>query len=148
MAKAAELGPLRYEQRASVHQLLREYHLLGTLLEQFITDEVAAMGPDADPVGAFQALSRVSHSVRVLQQQTVDTFVGNTPKPSSGKPRTARFTRLVSHESASRWASCRSWRGCCRLTTRPRPPREMLGRNVDRLGDVAGKLERLARCPA
>ena len=33
MTKAAELGELRYQQRASVHQLLREYHLLGTVLE-------------------------------------------------------------------------------------------------------------------
>src|SRR5688500_7785961 len=71
MAKAAELGLLRYAQRASVHQLLREYHLLGTLLERFITDAVADMGRDADAVGALQALSRVAQSVRVLQQQTV-----------------------------------------------------------------------------
>src|SRR5688500_8536486 len=75
MTKAAELGLLRYSQRASVHQLLREYHLLGTLLERFITDAVTAMGADADAVGALEALSRVAQCVRVLQQQTVDTFV-------------------------------------------------------------------------
>ena len=45
MSKAAELGLLRYSQRASVHQLLREYHLLGTLLERFITEAVTEHRP-------------------------------------------------------------------------------------------------------
>src|SRR5688500_2502024 len=76
MAKAAELGLLRYSQRSSVHQLLREYHLLGSLLERFITNAVAEMGTHADAVDALHALSRVGQCVRVLQQQTVDTFVG------------------------------------------------------------------------
>ena len=76
MSKAAELGELRYQQRSSVHQLLREYHMLGTILEEFITSEVARMGSAADAVEALNALSCVSHAVRVLQRQTVDTFVG------------------------------------------------------------------------
>ena len=66
MAKAAELGSLRYQQRASVHQLMREYHLLGTLLEQFITHEVAAMGTAVDPIGALQALgARLAERARL-----------------------------------------------------------------------------------
>jgi hypothetical protein len=85
MAKAAELGLLRYEQRASVHQLLREYHLLGTLLEKFIATEVAAMGSGANPVGALQAIVRVSHAVRVLQQQTVDTLDQPRNPPAPGR---------------------------------------------------------------
>lgn len=147
MAKAAELGLLRYEQRASVHQLLREYHLLGTLLEEFITAEVATMGVRADAVEALQALARVSQAVRVLQQQTVDTFVGKyseTIERQTGQLR--GFTRLVSHE-------IRQPLGVLQLIARMLPSSEpatarlidMLGRNVSRLGEVAGKLERLAR---
>ena len=147
MAKAAELGELRYAQRASVHQLLREYHLLGELLESFITEQVAAMGPQADAVAALQALARVSQSVRVLQQQTVDTFVGKyseTIERQTGQLR--GFTRLISHE-------IRQPLGVLQVLSRVLPPgdansarlMETLGRNVTRLGDVASKLERLAR---
>ena len=147
MAKAAELGTLRYEQRASVHQLLREYHMLGALLEDFITKEVAAMGPAADAAEALQALARVSQSVRVLQQQTVDTFVSKyTETIERQTSQLQGFTRLVSHE-------IRQPLGVLQLVARMIPASdpaltpvlEMLGRNVTRLGEVAAKLERLAR---
>jgi signal transduction histidine kinase len=147
MAKAAELGLLRYAQRSSVHQLLREYHVLGTLLERFITDAVAAMGPEADAVGALQVLSRVGQCVRVLQQQTVDTFVGKYSETIERQTAQLRgFTSLVSHE-------IRQPLGVLQLVARILPKNdpasvpliEMLDRNVTRLGDVSGKLERLAR---
>lgn len=147
LAKAEELGLLRYQQRASVHQLLREYHLLGTLLEEFITAEVEKMGSTVDAVEALQALARVSQSVRVLQQQTVDTFVGKYAETIDRQTGQLRgFTRLVSHE-------IRQPLGVLQLIARMLPSGdpesvrliEMLGRNVSRLGDVAGKLERLAR---
>jgi signal transduction histidine kinase len=147
MTKAAELGVLRYAQRASVHQLLREYHLLGALLEQFITDEVAAMGHGADAREALRALTRVSQSVRVLQQQTVDTFVGKYSETIDQQTGQLRgFARLVSHE-------IRQPLGVLQMIARLLPANdpatqpliEMLARNVARLGDVAGKLERLTR---
>lgn len=147
MSKAAELGALRYQQRASVHQLLREYHLLGELLERFITDEVAAMGPEADAVAALNALSRVSQCVRVLQQQTVDSFVGKYTDTIERQTSQLRgFTRLVSHE-------IRQPLGVLQVVARiiptddPRlaPLLEMLARNVTRMGEVSAKLERLAR---
>ena len=147
MAKAAELGTLRYQQRASVHQLLREYHLLGELLERFLTAEVAAMGPAADAVAALNALSRVAQCVRVLQQQTVDTFVGKYTDTIERQTSQLRgFTRLVSHE-------IRQPLGVLQVVARiiptdnPKsaPLLEMLSRNVTRLGDVSAKLERLAR---
>jgi signal transduction histidine kinase len=147
MAKAAELGQLRYDQHATVHQLLREYHLLGTLLEDFLAAEVAKMGREVDAVAALQAVSRVSQAVRVLQQQTVDTFVrkySETIERQTGQLR--GFTRLVSHE-------IRQPLGVLQVLARVLPASDASGkrlvdtleRNVVRLADVAGKLERLAR---
>src|SRR3954451_24209562 len=37
--KARELGELRYDQRASVHQLLREYRVLDAILVTFVEHE-------------------------------------------------------------------------------------------------------------
>ncbi len=50
MAKAAELGLLRFDQRASVHQLLRKYQIFAEILEDFCADEMAKLGfPRAMP---------------------------------------------------------------------------------------------------
>lgn len=145
MAKAAELGQLRYEQRASVHQLLREYHLLGTLLEKFITSEVAKMEPDVDAVAALQALGRVSQAVRVLQQQTIDTFVGKYSETIDRQTTQLRdFSRLLSHE-------IRQPLGVLQMVARmlpagdpaTKPLGEMMTRNVRVVADIVGKLERL-----
>ena len=43
-AKAQELGTLRHTQRASVHQLLSEYRLLGGILTHFVQAELQQMG--------------------------------------------------------------------------------------------------------
>ena len=146
MAKAVELGELRFAQRATVHQLLREYHLLGTLLEDFITNEVREMGAQADPIEALKVQARASQAVRVLQQQTVDTFVGKYSETIDRQTSQLRgFTGLISHE-------IRQPLGVLQMVAHlmPRGPQggdgliEKLDRNVRRLSEVAGKLERLA----
>ncbi|MDP3719935.1 MAG: sensor histidine kinase [Acidobacteriota bacterium] len=147
MTKAAELGALRYEQRSSVHQLLREYHMLGTILEEFITLEVGRMGAGANAVDALDALSCVSQAVRVLQQQTVDTFVGKYAETIERQTNQLRgFTRLISHEIRQPLGVLQV---LSRMLTAPDAQGQQLvatlERNVVRLGDVAGKLERLAR---
>lgn len=147
MTKAAELGELRYQQRASVHQLLREYHLLGLVLEGFIAREVTKLGPAVDPLDALDAMARVSESIRILQQQTVDTFVSRYAATIERQTAQLRsFSTLISHE-------IRQPLGVLQLVSRIIPAadpktRDLLAtmeRNVTRLGDVAGKLERLAR---
>ena len=74
MDKARELGELRYEQRASVHQLLREYRVLGSILVVFVEQETRLFGL-VSPGEVISVLSRVSQAVSVLQQTTVETFI-------------------------------------------------------------------------
>ena len=45
--KARQLGLLRYEQQASLHQLLREYELLAEVLENFVAEETHPARPAA-----------------------------------------------------------------------------------------------------
>src|SRR5918994_227067 len=42
--KARELGALRHSQRASLHQVLREYQLLGGVLTNFVLEEMSRLG--------------------------------------------------------------------------------------------------------
>lgn len=148
IAKATGLGLLRYEQRASVHQLLREYQILGDLLEQVVESEVARDGVAIDAVSALRAMSRVAKAVRVLQQQTIDTFVAKYTETIDRQTTELRgFNRLVSHE-------IRQPLGVLQVIAKIWPEAspsqqarlaDTLNRNVVRLGDVAEKMERLAR---
>jgi signal transduction histidine kinase len=149
MAKAAELGLLRFDQRASVHQLLREYQIFSEILDEFFTREVAALGEGGDVSAVVQVLSRAQQAVRVLMQKTVDAFITRyTETIERQNAQLRNFSRLVSHE-------IRQPLGVLQVLTRVLPVpegdndalrlRDTLDRNVGRLGEVAGMLERLAR---
>lgn len=149
MAKAAELGVLRFDQRASVHQLLREYQMLAEVLETFFAREVAVLGDDAHPTAVVLAASRAQQAVRELQRRTVDAFIARYAATIERQhDQLAGFGRLVSHE-------IRQPLGVLQVLSRllgaepgdheRRRLLDALERNVTRLGDVTGKLERLAR---
>jgi signal transduction histidine kinase len=149
MAKAAELGLLRFDQRASVHQLLREYQILSEILEAFFAREAAGLGERGDATAAVLVLSRAQAAVRVLQQKTVDAFITRYTETIDRQTAQLRnFSRLVSHE-------IRQPLGVLQVLARVLPVREedpesarlieTLQRNVVRLAEVAGKLERLHR---
>jgi signal transduction histidine kinase len=148
MQKAAELGTLRYQQHASVHQLLREYQFLAEVLEDFVLEEVTA-SDTADAVAVVHAMRRVAAATRVLQQQTVDTFVAEYTQTIERQTEQLRkFSRLVSHEIRQPLA-------VLQVIAKALPVRDgdlesarmmdIFNRNVVRLTDVTGKLERLAR---
>ena len=149
VAKAVELGLMRFEQGSSVHELLREYQIFSEILEAFFLREAAALGPDGDVVATVLALSRAQRGVRVLEQRTVDAFVERYSETIERQTQRLRdFSRLISHE-------IRQPLGVLQVLPRvmPVPPgneeaarlRETLDRNVVRLGEVASMLERLAR---
>ena len=149
MSKAAELGLLRFDQRASVHQLLREYQILSEILEGFFAREAAGLGERGDATAAVLVLSRAQSAVRVLQQKTVDAFITRYTETIERQTAQLRnFSRLVSHE-------IRQPLGVLQVLAHVLPIREgdaeavrlvdTLERNVVRLAEVAAKLERLSR---
>jgi signal transduction histidine kinase len=96
--KARELGELRYDQRASVHQLLREYRVLDAILVTFIEQETRHVEWVA-PIEVIAVLARVSQAVGVLQQVTVETFIAKyTARIDDQTRRLENFNRMVSHE--------------------------------------------------
>src|SRR5262245_65321558 len=100
--KARELGLLRHAQRASVHQLLREYDILGRILEAFIADETARLRLKPSPQECFEVMRRVTHAVRTLMHTTVDTFVAEyTAALEERNARINAFNRMASHELRS-----------------------------------------------
>lgn len=102
MAKARELGLLRHRQQASVHQLLREYEILGDILETFVVAETDRLGLTPSAAECFELLHRLTQSSRILLRTTVDTFVSEYN--AAIDDRNARinvFNQMASHELRS-----------------------------------------------
>ncbi len=97
--KAQELGELRHAQRASVHQLLAEYRLLGGILTHFVQEEMERLGVSPAAAEAVEVLRRITDALWILMQTTVNTFVSEyTATITSQTTRLDSFNRMVSHE--------------------------------------------------
>jgi signal transduction histidine kinase len=150
VAKARELGLLRHAQQASVHQLLREYHLLGAIIETFMQEEMARLDGAPEAVDVLRASARVSHALRILQQTTIDTFIAEyTDRIAAQQSRLEGFNRLVSHELRQPLGTLQF---SVRLLRSERPESERQARileivetNVERLVNLTNQLERIAR---
>jgi len=99
VAKARELGVLRHEQRASVHQLLREYELLRNILETFVGEQAEQLGLKPSLADVLGCVRSINQAVAILTQTTVDTFVERyTATIEEQTRRLERFNQMVSHE--------------------------------------------------
>jgi signal transduction histidine kinase len=102
MDKARELGQLRHAQRATAHQLLHEYEMLGEILEAFLIDETARLGLQPSLAEGFEVQRRLTRAVRVLMRTTVDTFIAEyTTTIQEQSERIKSFNRSASHELRS-----------------------------------------------
>jgi signal transduction histidine kinase len=99
IAKARELGFLRHAQEASVHQLLREYEILGEILETFVAEETRRLDLQPTSPECFEVVRRLNRAVRTLMRATVDTFVSEyTTTLNERNERIKAFNQMVSHE--------------------------------------------------
>lgn len=150
MDKARELGTLRHQQRASLHQLLREYQLLGGILMRFVQDESIRLMLTPAPEECMAVVSRLHQAVEVLRQETVETFVGlYTGTITAQAERLRQFTRMATHEWRQPLAPILSAVSVLRMTNlTPAQHTQMVDiitRNASSLIDMTRKLERLAR---
>jgi signal transduction histidine kinase len=151
LSKATELGELRFAQRASVHQLLREYRILGAVIDHFVEEELTAVAKNATPAGAVHVLSRLHEAIFVLLQMTVDTFVGRySEKIDEQTTRLEGFNRMVSHELRQPLSSVQYAVELLAVGGDGDPARrthllDVAGRNVRRLASLVRMLGTLAR---
>lgn len=99
VAKARELGELRHAQHASVHQLLREYELLRSILETFVGEQAGQLGLEPNLTDVLRCVRKINQAVALLTQTTVDTFVARYAETIEDQTRRLeRFNQMVSHE--------------------------------------------------
>lgn len=148
--KARQLGTLRHQQRASLHQVLREYQLLGGILLRFIEDESIRLVLTPPAAECVALASRLHHAVGLLLQETVETFVGlYTQTITDQAERLRQFTRMATHEWRQPLAPISTAVSLLQVpglqSTQQAQTVELIARNVTSLVEMTYKLERLAR---
>jgi len=99
LEKARELGALRHAQRASLHQVLREYQILSAVLVAFVVSEMEQALLAPPPGDIVNVVARLHAAVNVLAQTTVETFVTlYTDTIARQTARLEEFTRMAAHE--------------------------------------------------
>jgi signal transduction histidine kinase len=148
--KARELGALRHGQRASLHQVLREYQVLGGVLVTFVLDQIDDMSVAPRAADSVRLVSRLHEAVIVLTQATVETFVTlyvRTIEEQSA--RLEEFTRMASHEWRQPLGALQFGIGLLQRgaldSDRAHRTLQSLERTVTHLVELTHKLETVAR---
>jgi signal transduction histidine kinase len=150
MEKARELGALRHGQRASLHQVLREYHILGAVLVNFVREEIDALSAPPPAAVCVALIARLNQAVNVLSQATVETFVTlYTQTISEQNDRLEQFTRMAAHEWRQPLGTLQFGVSILRRgeldPSRSDRIWDAVDRNVHRLVELTRKLEAIAR---
>ena len=150
LEKAGELGALRHAQRASLHQVLREYQLLGGVLVTFVVEEMERLGVAPPASESIAVVSRLNQAVGALSQSTVEAFVTLYTKTiAEQNERLEQFTRMAAHEWRQPLGALQFGVRLLRLPNLdpPRAERALaaVDRNVQHLVELTRKLEAIAR---
>lgn len=151
-ARATGVGHLRHAQRASAHQILREYRSLRTVISDVITEEIERLQPPPKPRELMEVMRRVDAGIDLLLQTTLDRFVTEyTEAITQHTSRVEGFNRMVTHElrqplgtfqfAVKLLAAEDTW------TDREKRDRILTSaaRNVARMNETLGKLVALSR---
>jgi signal transduction histidine kinase len=149
LAKAQQLGSLRYAQQASVHQIMREYRILEAVLLAFVREEIASRYPAVSAAQALALAAHIHQAASVLQDATVQTFIGRYADTIAQQTqRLESFNRMVSHELRQPLGALQF---AIKLLRVPRDPGldnvkyvELMERNIDRVAALTTTLARLS----
>jgi signal transduction histidine kinase len=150
LEKARELGTLRHRQKASLHQVLREYQILGAVLTTFVSEEIEALQLTPAPTALAALMLHLQQAVNLLAQTTADTFISlYTATITDQARRLEEFARLAVHEWRTPLATVRTAVTILQMNGIDHPrAQEVLAsadRSVTRLIHLTNDLERMAR---
>src|SRR4051812_10563540 len=150
VAKAMELGELRYVQGFDAYQLFKEYELLGGVLFSFLAKAVDRIDQPCSRSELLQCAHRVFHAIAIIQQATMTHFLRKTTVQVREREQRLRgFNRTVSHELKNRLGAIQ---GAHRMLNEPWVSGEqrdrfiaMIGENADAMHAVLEDLISLSR---
>lgn len=103
IAKAIELGGLRYEQGFDAHQILKEYEILGGVLFAFLVRSVDDIPEPCSRSELLACAHRLFRAVSIIQQHTTSHYLRLAAEQVRERENRLRsFNRMVSHELKNR----------------------------------------------
>lgn len=103
IAKAMELGELRYSQGFDEHELLKEYELFGGVLYAFMSRTVDDLDTPCTHSELMMCAHRVFHAVTLVQQATfTQYFARANSRIHEREERLRAFNRALTHEFKNR----------------------------------------------
>jgi signal transduction histidine kinase len=106
IAKAMELGELRLEQGFSVHEILKEYEILGGVLFSFLVDTVATIEEECSRSELLACGQRLFRAISVIQQITTTQYLRIADEQVREREERLRsFNRMVTHELKNKIAA-------------------------------------------
>jgi signal transduction histidine kinase len=103
VAKAVELGELRFEQGFDASEILKEYEILGGILFNACRQVMLETGASVDGAEAMQAGHRIFRAVSVISQITTSHYLRMlAERVGEREERLRRFNRMLTHELKNR----------------------------------------------
>jgi signal transduction histidine kinase len=153
VAKAMELGELRYSQGFDAYEIFKEYELLGGVLFSFLATVVDEIKQPCTRSELLRCAHRVFHALAIVQQVTAMHFLRKTGEQMREREARLRaFNRMVSHELKNRLGAVQGAHSLLRELWIEEPQRErflnMIGENVHGMHAVLEDLIALSRLDA
>lgn len=150
VAKAMELGEMRYKQGFDAYQISKEYELLGGVLFAFLARIVDDIEEPCSREELLQCAHRVFHAVTLIQQFTMMHFLRKSgERIKEREDRLRAFNRTVSHELKNRVGAIKGAHALLGETWLQPSEREtfheMIGENVAGIETVLANLLELSR---
>jgi signal transduction histidine kinase len=107
-AKAMELGAIRHAQRFEVHEVLKEYEILGGILFHFVGEVADGTGASCDLRETLACAHRLARAVALIQDFTIHQYMTLTRAEIAEREERLRgFNRALSHEVRNRLGAVR-----------------------------------------
>ncbi|HEX7243686.1 MAG TPA: HAMP domain-containing sensor histidine kinase [Longimicrobiaceae bacterium] len=103
VAKAMELGELRWSQGFDAHEILKEYEILGGVLFSFLARSVDRIEEPCTRSELLACAHRLFRAVSIIQQHTTGHYLRlSAERVRERENRLRSFNRMVSHELKNR----------------------------------------------
>jgi signal transduction histidine kinase len=150
IAKARELGELRYHQGFDAYEILKEYELLGSVLFSFLSRIVDDIDEPCSRSELLQCGHRLFRAVALIQQVTTTHFLTRSYEQVREREERLRgFNRMVSHELKNRVGAIEGAQALLRESWLDESMRErflqMIGENAAGIEAMLGNLLVLSR---
>jgi signal transduction histidine kinase len=150
IAKARELGELRYRQGFDAYQIFKEYELLGSVLFSFLARIIDDIEEPCTRSELLHCGHRLFRAVTLIQQVTTMHFLSRTNEQVREREERLRaFNRMVSHELKNRVGAIQGAHALLEESWLDETARErflhMIGENVEGIEALLGNLLVLSR---